>query len=47
MDDARLGTEELTMRTRVFAGRLAGTGVFDPIGDRVGKRLLMVIGAAL
>lgn len=25
------------MRTRVFAGRLAGTGVFDPIGDRVGK----------
>lgn len=24
-------------RTRVFVGRLAGTGVFDPIGDRVGK----------
>ena len=27
----------LTARTRVFAGRLAGAPVYDPIGDRVGK----------
>lgn len=32
-----------TSGRRVFIGKLAGTGVFDPIGDRVGKILDVVV----
>lgn len=32
-----------TQRTRVFVGRLAGTSVFDPIGDRIGRVIDVVV----